>query len=95
LEDALVAKAAPRNYILHSKGPNPIIPSSKYNNIPLRKITPPLYTLKPNVPTQGKINDKFDKAIPSKTDKPSTSNLARNNTKLNTLVNNKKTCEQE
>jgi hypothetical protein len=61
--------------------------------IPLRKITPPPSPPKPNDTTQVKINNKKRKFTPTNIDKPSTSASTRNNTKLNMVPNNNKTCE--
>jgi hypothetical protein len=42
VEYAPIVKFVPKEYNLHNKGLVPITSSSKENNIPLRKITPPL-----------------------------------------------------
>jgi hypothetical protein len=88
-----IVKFVPKEYKLHRKGQIPIISCSKIGNIPLREITPPLPTSKPNVLTQGKLSGKSDKIVPANTSKTSTSNSVRNNTKLNTVVNNNKICQ--
>jgi hypothetical protein len=54
VENTPVVKVVPRDYNLHNKGPVPNTSSSQDANVPLRKITPPIPTPKPSIPTQNK-----------------------------------------
>jgi hypothetical protein len=71
----------------------PITSSSKDDNIPLGKITPPLPTLETKCPNPRENQQKYDMTVPANIDKPSTSNSVGNNTKPNTAGTNNKTCE--
>jgi hypothetical protein len=54
VEYTLIVKVVPRDYNLCNKGPTSPISSSKDANIPLRKITPSLPTLKVSISSQEK-----------------------------------------
>jgi len=62
VEDTPVTKDdTRRNYNICKKGQATNIPSSKYDKIPLRNISPALSTQKPNEPTQGKLIENQEK----------------------------------
>jgi hypothetical protein len=59
----------------------------------LGRLLLPLLPQNQMIQPKGKSVENQEKVVPANTDKPSTSNSVGNNTKLNTTVNNNKTCE--
>jgi hypothetical protein len=89
----IIKVSSTRNYNLRNKGPVPDTASSKNEKIPLNKITHPPIDPKLNDSTQGKTNGKTRKKFLASTNKPSTSNSTGNNTEINVVPNNNKTCK--
>jgi hypothetical protein len=81
--DTHVVKAATqKNYNLRKKGPLSKPPSSKEDNISLRKITPPLVFPKQSNIVPEKTNNKIGKIVVANKGKPSTFSTTENNEKV-------------
>jgi hypothetical protein len=81
--DTQVVKViAPKGYNLCNKGPPSDPPSSKEENIPLRKITPPPVLPKQSNTVLEKTNNKTGKTVVANKDKPSMSSTIGNNEKV-------------
>jgi len=91
----VVKVVAPKGYKLRRKCLVPNTPSSKEDNIPLRKITPPLVLPKKNCATPGKTNNKNGKPILENKDKPRTFGSTRNDSKINLTTDNEKIVEKK
>jgi len=88
--DTPVIKISPRDYNLRSKGVFPNTYSSPKTNSPVRKIIPPIPTMKAMTPTPMKYNNKSDTHVSINNNKMSTSNPNANSKKTKSPIANNK-----